>query len=67
LAREWHRAGAGFYVPVCDGQPRTFTVRVQPFQGVLVAGSARALSFATVVHDGTSFSGVADTPIEIGV
>jgi len=59
-------SGNGSYVPTCDGVARTITVRVSPSQGVFVPGCARALTFANVVHDGTSFAGIADTLIEIG-
>lgn len=38
--------GSGTYVPVCDGSPRTFTVRVEASQGVYQAGIAQALTFA---------------------
>jgi hypothetical protein len=58
-------SGNGSYLPVCDGQQHTFTVRVQAFQGVFQAGAAQALTFADVEHEGTGFSGVDEGPIQI--
>jgi hypothetical protein len=60
-------SGNGNYVPTCDGQGHTFTVRVQAFQGLFQVGSARALTFAFVEEGGDSFSGVDDAPIQIVV
>ena len=57
--------GRGSYVPLCDGQRHTFTVRVSASQGLFRAGSARALTFAFVEAGGQSFSGVDDQPIQI--
>lgn len=53
-------SGNGFYVPVCDGTPHTFSVRVEATRGVYQAGIAQALTFADVEHDGRVFSGVDD-------
>lgn len=57
--------GIGNYVPVCDGQQHTFTVRVQATQGVYQAGNGQALTFANVEHGGISFSGVDESPVQI--
>jgi hypothetical protein len=57
--------GGGSYLPVCDGQPHTVTVRVSAIQGVFRAGDAQALTFANVEHEGMSFSGVDEGPIQI--
>jgi hypothetical protein len=57
--------GNGTYVPVCDGQRHTFTVRVSAAQGLFRVDSARALTFAFVEEGGDSFSGVDDNPIQI--
>jgi hypothetical protein len=58
-------SGAGNYLPVCDGRPHTFTVRAQAFRGAFLPGSARALTFADVEHEGTFFAGVDDSPVTI--
>lgn len=52
--------GAGTYVPVCDGSPRTFTVRVEASQGVYQAGIAQALTFANIEYAGENFYGIDD-------
>lgn len=57
--------GRGFYVPICDGEPHTFTVDVMTSQGVFHAGDARALSFAVIEFGGISSAGVGDEPIQI--
>ena len=57
--------GNGAFVPICDGQQHTFTVRVQASQGVYRAGSAQALTFANVEHGGNGFSGVDESLIQI--
>lgn len=41
-------SGNGFYVPTCDGQRHTVTVRVQASQGLFQVGSARGFTFAFV-------------------
>jgi hypothetical protein len=58
-------SGTGRYVPICDGQQHTFTVRVEASRGAYQAGDARALTFANVEHDGIGFSGVDDSPVQI--
>jgi hypothetical protein len=58
-------SGNGTYLPVCDGQRHTDTVRVQASQGTFQAGDARALTFAFVEHEGNGFSGVDDSPVQI--
>jgi len=58
-------SGNGTYLPICDGQQHTFTVRVPASQGVYQAGDARALTFANAEHGGNSFTGVDDSPVQI--
>lgn len=58
-------SGNGTYVPICDGQRHTFTVRVQASQGVYQAGNAQALTFANVEHAGIGFAGVDESPVQI--
>jgi hypothetical protein len=58
-------SGNGFYVPVCDGEPHTFTVNVQASQGLFRPGSAQALTFAVVEHEGTGFYGIDQQTIQI--
>lgn len=58
-------SGNGSYLPVCDGAPHTFNVRVQASRGAYQAGPAQALTFADVEHEGSVFSGVDDGTIEI--
>ncbi len=53
-------SGSGPYLPVCDGQPHTFAVTVTARQGAYVAGIAQALTFADILWEGRSFSGVDD-------
>jgi len=57
--------GSGSYLPVCDGQRHTVTVRAAAVQGAFRAGDARALTFADVEYGGTAFTGVDDRPIQI--
>jgi len=57
--------GNGAYLPACDGQQHTFSVRVQASQGVFQAGSAQSLTFAFVGEGGNSFSGVDENAIQI--
>ncbi len=57
--------GNGNYVPVCDGSRHTFTVDVRATQGAYHVGSADALTFANVEHEGTAFSGVDEQLIQI--
>jgi hypothetical protein len=58
-------SGNGSYVPVCDGRSHTFTVRVLASQGAFQAGTAQALTFANVEHEGIGFSGVDESPVQI--
>ena len=58
-------SGNGSYVPVCDGRTHTFTVRALASQGAYQAGTAQALTFANVEHEGIGFSGVDESPIQI--
>jgi hypothetical protein len=58
-------SGNGSYLTVCDGTPHTLSVRVTPSSGAYSPGSARALTFANVEHDGIGTAGVADRPLEI--
>jgi hypothetical protein len=58
-------SGSGNYTPVCDGRPHTFSVRAQAFRGTFQAGSARALTFADVEHDGIAFSGIDEREVQI--
>ena len=44
--------GNGTYVPVCDGQRHTFTVRVGG-RGLFRVGNARALTFASSTREAT--------------
>jgi hypothetical protein len=57
--------GRGLYVPICDGQPHTFMLRVQTSQALFQPGTAEALTFADVEAGGNSFTGVDQSPIEI--
>jgi hypothetical protein len=58
-------SGNGQYLPVCDGQLHAFDVAVQAAQGTFQTGSAQALTFANVEHQGTGFAGVDDGPVQI--
>ena len=53
-------SGSGPYLPVCDGQPHTFAVTVTATQGAYVAGISQALTFADILWEGRSFTGVDD-------
>jgi hypothetical protein len=57
--------GSGPFVPVCDGSPHTFTVRVDAALGTYTSGVAQALVFAAVVHDGIAFFGIDDKQVTI--
>jgi hypothetical protein len=65
VSQDQTTSGNGTYVPVCDGQPHTFTVRVQASRGVYETGNAQALTFANVEHGGIGFSGVDESPVQI--
>jgi hypothetical protein len=58
-------SGNGVYVPTCDGQRHTFTVRAQTSQALFQPGSAQGLTFAFVAVGGDSFSGVDEQQIQI--
>ncbi len=58
-------SGNGTYVPTCDGQRHTVTVRVQASQGSFQPGSAQALTFAFAEAGGNSFSGIDENAIQI--
>lgn len=58
-------SGSGAYVPICDGRRHTFTVRAQASRGAYQAGSAQALTFAYVEHNGISSAGVDDETVQI--
>ncbi|HEV8648839.1 MAG TPA: hypothetical protein VG276_05395 [Actinomycetes bacterium] len=58
-------SGNGIYVPTCDGQRHTFTVRVQTSQALFQPGSAQSLTFAFVAAGGNSFSGIDEQQIQI--
>jgi len=58
-------SGNGAYVPICDGQQHTFTVRVEVVRGAYQAGNAQALTFANVEHAGFGVSGVDESPVQI--
>ncbi|SRR6266508_3499906 len=57
--------GNGTYVPVCDGQRHTLTVRVQASQGLYQPGAAQALTFANVEFEGNGVSGVDESSVQI--
>jgi len=52
--------GSGSYVPVCDGSPHTFTIRVEASDGVYELGIAQALTFANIEFQGQNFYGIDD-------
>lgn len=58
-------SGNGFYVPVCDGKPHTFTVKVQASQGLFRPGTAQGLTFAVVDFGGQGFFGIDEQTIQI--
>jgi hypothetical protein len=58
-------SGNGRYLPVCDGQVHTFTVRVEASRGTYQVGSAQALTFANIEHEGTGTAGVDDETVQI--
>jgi hypothetical protein len=57
--------GNGLYVPTCDGQHHTFTVKVQTSQALFQPGSAESLTFAFVAVGSDSFSGIDEQQIQI--
>jgi hypothetical protein len=58
-------SGNGTYLPICDGRQHTFTVRVEASRGAYQPGSAQALTFANIEHEGIGTAGVDDGPIQI--
>jgi hypothetical protein len=58
-------SGNGTYLPICDGQEHTFTVRVQATQGVYQVGSVQALTFANIEHEGIGTAGIDEAAVQI--
>lgn len=58
-------SGNGFYVPVCDGLRHTFDVTVDAARGSFQTGTAQALTFANVEHEGVGVAGVDEATIQI--
>jgi len=59
-------AGVASYVPTCDGQPHTVSIRVTATAGRLFqTGSALATTFAAVEAGGNEFLGVDQKTIQI--
>jgi hypothetical protein len=58
-------SGNGTYVPICDGREHTFAVRAQASRGLYQPGTAQALTFANVEHEGIGTAGVDEGPVEI--
>jgi hypothetical protein len=57
--------GVANYVPTCDGQRHTLTIRVPATQGLFRPGSALATTFAAVEGGGNPFLGVDQRTIQI--
>jgi hypothetical protein len=57
--------GVANYVPTCDGQRHTLTIRVLATQGLFRPGSALATTFAAVEAGGNPFLGVDQRTIQI--
>lgn len=58
--------GVANYVPTCDGQPHTLSIRVTATMGRLFrTGSALATTFAAVEFEGNAFLGVDQKTIQI--
>ena len=53
-------SGIGTYVPICDGSPHVFDVRVPASSLTYAAGTAQALTFANVEFEGAAFYGIDD-------
>jgi hypothetical protein len=60
ISQNGRASGNGSYLPVCDGTPHTFSVRVEASQGVYEPGIAQALTFANIEHEGEIFVGIDD-------
>jgi hypothetical protein len=58
-------SGQGTFVPTCDGQQHTFTVRVQATQGLFQAGSAQGSAFVVIAEGGDLFFGEDNRPVQI--
>jgi hypothetical protein len=58
-------SGNGRYLTVCDGQRHTFAVRVEISRGTYQPGSAQALTFANIEHEGIGTAGVDDETVQI--
>lgn len=65
VSQQGQTSGNGSYTPVCDGSRHTFIVRVQASQGTYHTGSAQALTFANIEHEGNAFYGIDDGTVEI--
>jgi hypothetical protein len=60
ISQSGRASGNGSYLPVCDGTPHTFSVRIEASRGVYEPGIAQALTFADVEYGGEIFFGVDD-------
>jgi hypothetical protein len=58
--------GQGTFMPVCDGQPHTFNVSVQPNQGLFQNNFALGNAFVTVEHEGDLIFGEDNRFVLIG-
>jgi hypothetical protein len=58
-------SGNGVYLPECDGQAHTFTVKVQAHEGIFRPGGAQALTFAVTELEGVGFYGIDERTIQI--
>jgi hypothetical protein len=65
VSQEQTTSGNGTYLPVCDGQRHTFSVRVAASRGTYRAGTAQALTFANVEHDGFGVAGVDEGAVQL--
>jgi hypothetical protein len=65
VSQQGQTSGGGSYLPVCDGSRHTFIVRAQATQGTYHTGSAQALTFANIEHQGNVVYGIDDGTIEI--
>jgi hypothetical protein len=65
VSQEQTTSGNGTYLPVCDGQRHTFSVRVEASRGTYRAGTAQALTFANVEHEGFGVAGVDEGTVRL--
>jgi hypothetical protein len=65
VSQQGQTSGGGSYLPICDGSGHTFIVRAQALQGTYHTGSAQALTFANIEHQGNVIYGIDDGTIEI--